>query len=202
MTHRDEISLYECTKVLVTELNTLGRDFTEGINKFALNHLLDGSKSHISFKSLLDEYEEYYNIEKGTSEVKYRENCIYKMLDRIANKLIYREVDLKGLNKAEFTYDEIEKLVIRNLDIYNQQPPPMSKEEKEDKDVKEKLGIIAEKPKNEEEEKKKLGADVLERKWAPHEITEKERIAVKDTIDYIMDGMGYIKLEDLLKLLS
>jgi hypothetical protein len=196
MVSKDEISLYECTKVLVTELNTLGRDFTEGINKFVLNHLIPGSKSHISFKSLLDEYEEYYNIEKGTSETKYRENCIFKMFNRIANRLIYREVDLKALEIPEFSIDDIEKLIIRTLDIYNQQPPPKSEEEKEDKEIKEKLGYIIKKTEEEEKEESKT------KKWVPHEITEKEKITVRDTIDYIMNGMSFITLEALLELLS
>lgn len=73
ITKNDTISLYECTRVLVTELNTTGMDFTEAINKFCLGLLLPGSKSHISFKAFLDEYEEYFSIELGTSEVKFRE---------------------------------------------------------------------------------------------------------------------------------
>jgi hypothetical protein len=58
-------------------------DFTDGINKFLINLLLPGSKSEVSFKALLDEYEDYFSIKKGTSETKYRDKCVQVMLDKV-----------------------------------------------------------------------------------------------------------------------
>lgn len=178
-------------------------DFTEAVNKFVIGHLTPGSKSHISFKSFLDEYEDYYDIEKGTSEIKYRESCIYKMLDRIASKIIEREVDLKEYKQDEFSYDEIETLVKRRLDIFNQEPP-RNKEKEEDIALKEKLNILAKRPEDREKEenKEETKAEAKQKEWIPRKITEKEENVVKDTIDYIMDGQSYIKLSGLIELMG
>lgn len=79
----DKISLYQATKIMIKELNTTGMDFTNAINQFVINLLMPGSKSEISFKALLNEYEEYFSIEKGTSEQKYRDKCVKDMLYKV-----------------------------------------------------------------------------------------------------------------------
>ena len=191
----DEVSVYEATKILTTELNVSGIDFTEAINKFVISHLLPGSKSHISFKSLLQEYEESFGITEHTYEVD-------KILSRIANKLITKKIDLKDFKQDDFSKEEIENIIKKDLDIFNQEPP--KEENDEDTLIKKKLGILSKKD-DEKEENKNQPVDKDGKKltkWKPHEITEKEEIAVNDTIDYIMNGLEYVKLEEFTSLIG
>ena len=136
ITESDTILSYEWSRVLIKELNTSGMDFTDAINKFVINLLLPGSKSLISLKQLQDEYEDYFSIKKGTSEVKFREKCIKKMLDRIAGRLLLKEIDLKEYKQKDFSYEEMERIVIKDLEIYNPNFKRKSAKDKENKEEK------------------------------------------------------------------
>ena len=76
----DTISLYKFTEILSRELGTSGIDFTEGINKFVLSLLAPGSRSEVSFKLLIDAYDENFKNEKGKNENQYRKECVKDML--------------------------------------------------------------------------------------------------------------------------
>ena len=75
----ETISLYKCTEILMKELGTSGMDFTDAINKFVINLLLPGSKSEISFKVLVEEYEDYFSIEKGSYDHKNIKEMMFKV---------------------------------------------------------------------------------------------------------------------------
>ena len=185
ITESDTVVSYEWSRVLINELNTSGMDFTEAVNKFVINLLMPGSKSLISLKQLQMEYEEYFSIQKGTSESRFREKCIKKMLDRIASRLIINEIDLKEYNQKDFSYSEMENIIVKDLDIFNpnfkRKPSKVDEKEKEDKNKEEKSPVRDQK--------------------AEQNTKEKEEPVVKDTIEYIMDGREYIELEGLTDLL-
>lgn len=192
MTGNDEISLYEATRILIEELSTSDYDFSEAVHKYVIGHMVEGSKTQVSFKSLIDEFEGTLHITKGTSEIKYRENCIHKMLEKVALKIILKEVDMRDMQKDEMSYDEMEKFIKDELDLFDQQPP--NKLDDRSKILKQKLRVLA-KDRDEDEESK----DKPKKKWEPHKITEKEENIFKDTMDYIMDGKSNIYIEDFIE---
>ena len=228
MTGNDEISLYEATRILTTELNTPGYDFTEAAHKYAINHMMPGSKTQVSFKSMLEEFEETFNIDQGESEIAYRENCIKKMLDKIALKLVQKEIDLKKLDRDEFDFKEMNDFLKVDLDIFNQEPEGKEKMKVMDNPLlahltnKEKLKELIQPPEerdgagkvlltqppklssskpfpnNKDESKEELDESIFK----PHEITEKEHKIFKDTMDYIMDQKDIITVEEFIELMQ
>jgi Ca2+-binding EF-hand superfamily protein len=204
MAGNDEISLYEATRILIEELNTTKYDFSEAVHKYVIGHMVEGSKTQVSFRSLIDEYEGTLHMAKGTNEIKYRENCIFKMLEKVALKLIMKEVDMREMRKDEMSYNEMEKFLRDDLDLFNQEPPDHLDDES--KIMKQKLRILArDRDENEieveDEVKDEENKDQPKKKWVPHKITEKEESMFKDTLDYIMDGKSYTYVDDFIELM-
>jgi hypothetical protein len=204
MAGNDEISLYEATRILIEELNTTKYDFSEAVHKYVIGHMVEGSKTQVSFRSLIDEYEGTLHMTKGTNEIKYRENCIFKMLEKVALKLIMKEVDMREMRKDEMSYNEMEKFLRDDLDLFNQEPPDHLDDES--KIMKQKLRILArDRDENEieveDEVKDEENKDQPKKKWVPHKITEKEESMFKDTLDYIMDGKSYTYVDDFIELM-
>lgn len=198
MTGNDEISLYEATRILITELNTSGYDFSEAVHKYVIGHMIPGSKTMVSFKSLLDEFEDTLHLDKGKSEIAYRENCIKRMLDKIALKLIQKEIDLLELDIDEFTYKEMNDFLKVKLDIFNQEQPKNMDDRS--RIIKEKLKIIAKEESDDEE--KGDNEELTHKKWSPHKITQKEQSIFKDTMEYIMDQKDTISVEEFIELMQ
>ena len=198
MTGKDEIALYDATRVLITELNTSGFDFSEAVHKYAVSHIVPGSKTQVSFKSLLDEFEEALHLDKGKSEIVYRENCIKKMLDKIAQKILLKEIDLKELNLEEFSYKEMNEFLKVSLDIFNQEPPVFLDEQ--NRQLKKKLRVLADTKKSNDGEGDE--EEDGEKEWKPHQITQKEQAIFKDTMEYIMNEKDYISIEEFTELMQ
>jgi Ca2+-binding EF-hand superfamily protein len=202
MAGNDEISLYEATRILIEELNTTKYDFSEAVHKYVIGHMVEGSKTQVSFRSLIDEYEGTLHMTKGTNEIKYRENCIFKMLEKVALKLILKEVDMREMRKDDMSYYEMETFLRDDLDVFNQEQPDHLDDES--KIMKQKLRILA-RDRDEDEVENKIKdeetKDQPKKKWVPHKITEKEESMFKDTLDYIMDGKSYTYVDDFIELM-
>lgn len=106
------------------------------------------------------------------------------MLERIASRLIMKEIDLKEYNKDEFTFYEIEDIIKTDLEIFSRNPKSAQQIEEEEKENK----VHSRSPKKKKE--------------SPIEASEKEKQIVKDTIDYIMDRRDTVSLSELTDLLS
>lgn len=196
MTGKDEISMYEATRILITELNTSGYDFSEAVHKYVIGHIIPHSKTQVSFKSLLDEFEETLHLDKGESEIAYRENCIKKMLDKISMKLIQKEIDIRELEITEFTFKDMNDFLKVKLDIFNQEKPQYHDDRS--KTIKQKLKIIA---KGDSDDEKKENEET-HKKWVPHKVTEKEQNIFKDTMEYIMDKKDVISVDEFIELMQ